>query len=151
MSKATTRQQVSAGGVVFRQSHNGDNIEVALISVGDEQRWQLPKGIVHHDEEPEVTALREVSEETGLNTEMVGPLDTIEYWYYSTTPSGAKVRFHKYVHFYLLRYLSGNTADHDHEVNEARWFDIDEAYERLAFDNEKQIVAKSREAIEQLI
>lgn len=147
MSKAPTRLQVSAGGVAFREE--GGGVQVALISVGDTRRWQLPKGIVGAQEAPEAAALREVREEAGVTTEMVGQIDKVEYWYYSTD-RGARVRFHKFVYFYLLRYESGDVGDHDHEVNEARWVEIDEAVKMLAFDGEKKVVKRAKEMIESL-
>lgn len=143
--KPPTRTQVSAGGVVFRQRDG--RTEIALISVGGPPaRWQLPKGLVGEGEETAVAALREVREETGLEAVIVGPLDPIEYWYYSSN-RGQRVRFHKFVHYYLLRYVSGNTEDHDHEVHEARWVEIDQAVEMLAFDNEKGVVQQAKKAI----
>src|SRR5262245_11141902 len=124
MMAVTTKTQVSAGGVAFRLQEG--QIEVALISVGENERWQLPKGLVGQEEDHETTALREVREETGLETELVQFIDKIEYWYYSG--AGAKrIRFHKFVYFYLLRYLGGDVKNHDHEVNEARWIEINEA------------------------
>jgi len=39
-----------------------------------------------------------------------------------------------------MRYVSGDVADHDHEVAEARWFRVDEAISTLAFDSEKSVV-----------
>jgi 8-oxo-dGTP pyrophosphatase MutT (NUDIX family) len=148
MSNIPTSSQVSAGGVPFRQTEKG--VEVALISVGEEARWQLPKGLLGRGEAPVETALREVREETGLEATIVGTLDTIEYWYYSSTKGGKRIRFHKYVHYFLMRYESGDTADHDWEVNEARWFDIDEAVKRLEYKNEKDVLRQAREAIEAL-
>ncbi|MBI2875832.1 MAG: NUDIX hydrolase [Candidatus Tectomicrobia bacterium] len=145
MSKVPTETQVSAGGVVFRRRE--EQMDVALISVGEDCRWQLPKGIVQPGESPEAAAVREVREETGLQTEMIGPLDTIEYWYQSTR-QGRPVRFHKYVHFYLLRYQSGDVGDHDHEVNEARWVEIHRAQEILAFESEKDLVRRAQALIE---
>jgi hypothetical protein len=58
-----------------------------------------------------------------------------------------RVRFHKFVHFFLLRCVGGRITDHDHEVNEARWFDIDEAPAALAFANERRIVERAREML----
>ena len=141
MSQVVTKTQVSAGGVAFRR--RGSRIEVALISVGDDARWQLPKGLVDQGESNEDAAMREVREEAGLETEMVAPLDKVEYWYYSTN-RGERVRFHKFVHFYLLRYKSGDVRDHDHEVTEARWVEIDEAREVLAFKSEKRMIELAR-------
>jgi 8-oxo-dGTP pyrophosphatase MutT (NUDIX family) len=145
MGTIPTETQVSAGGVAFRRRRG--KVEIALISVGEQARWQLPKGIVGRDEPPESAALREVREEAGIETELIGPLDTIEYWYVSSK-RGQRVRFHKFVHFYLARYRSGDVRDHDHEVNEARWVSIDEASDLLAFASEKKIVQRAKELIE---
>lgn len=147
MSKVLTRLQTSAGGVAYRKK--GGGVAVAIISVGDAGRWQLPKGIVDKDEATEDAAMREVREEAGITTEMVGLIDKIEYWYFSKD-RGARVRYHKFVYFYLLKYVSGDVRDHDHEVSEARWVMIDDAVEMLAFDGEKKVVARAREMIESL-
>jgi 8-oxo-dGTP diphosphatase len=144
MSEFVTKEQVSAGGVVYRR--RGRRTEVALISVGEERRWQLPKGLVGRGESPEEAALREVREETGLECEIVAPLEAVEYWYFSK--GGARrVRFHKRVHFYLMRYLSGETDGHDQEVNEARWVKVEEAAGMLAFKGERKAL---EEALEKL-
>lgn len=148
MTSVQTKNQVSAGGVAYRK--RGGKVYVALICVGQAARWQLPKGLVGKSEPVEAAAMREVREETGLETEMVAPIDTVEYWYFSTS-RGGRVRFHKFVHFFLLRYKSGKTDDHDHEVNEARFFEITRAQEMLAFANEKRIVARAREMIEEQV
>jgi 8-oxo-dGTP pyrophosphatase MutT (NUDIX family) len=141
-----TRDQVSAGGVVYRLNGSAAP-EVALIQVG-EDRWQLPKGLINDGEAPEAAALREVREETGLNAELVAPLDKVEYWYVSGSGE-RRVRFHKFIHFYLMRYLAGSVADHDYEVNEARWVAIDDAITMLTFENEKKVVAQAKTLIEE--
>lgn len=139
-----TRTETSAGGVVFRLADDG-GFDVALIRT-HEDRWQLPKGWIEDGEQPEQTAVREVREEAGVDAEFVGPLGTIEYWYRSTyEPEPARV--HKFVHFFLLRYLGGSTDDHDDEVREARWAHIDDAERMLAFKDEKRMVALAREAL----
>jgi 8-oxo-dGTP pyrophosphatase MutT (NUDIX family) len=70
--KLPTLDQVSAGGVVFRV---GEGVEVAIISVGEPVRWQLPKGLVGARETPEAAALREVREETGIAAELMELID----------------------------------------------------------------------------
>ncbi|HZI18923.1 MAG TPA: NUDIX domain-containing protein [Pyrinomonadaceae bacterium] len=145
MSSYTTKEQVSAGGVVFRRAGVG-RVEVALISVGGEGRWQLPKGLVGRGESAEEAALREVREETGLAAEVVAPLETIEYWYFSKGGRGGaeRVRFHKFVHFFLMSYAAGDVSDHDDEVNEARWIEVGEAARLLAFRGERKVLEQAR-------
>lgn len=106
-------------------------------------RWQLPKGIVDPGESPEITAVREVREEAGVETALIDLIETIEYWYRAIR-FGNPVRYHKFVHFYLLEYRSGDVADHDHEIAEARWVSFDEAIEMLAFKSERGVVEKAR-------
>ena len=142
--KLPVREQVSAGGVVFRAGN--DRIDVVIVAVGGNNRWQLPKGLVEKDENPEIAAVREAREEGGTESEAVEHIETVEYWY-AGLDKGERVRFHKRVHFYLLRYLSGDTSNHDWEVNEARWVPIDEAMGQLAFDNERRVVAQAKQLI----
>ena len=142
-----TKDQVSAGGVAFRRVKN--QIRVAIVSVKPSLRWQLPKGIVDPGETMEVTAVREVREEAGIETDLIDLIETVQYWY-QRVQYGKRIRFHKYVHFYLLQYRSGDVTDHDHEIAESRWVSIDEALEMLAFKSERGIVEKAREMIEKL-
>lgn len=145
MAKLRTVNEVSAGGVVTRPLDGGTF--VALISAGYPVRWQLPKGIINPGESVEAAALREVREETGVVAEALALLDTIEYWFFATQ-RGERVRIHKQVHFYLMRYQSGDVADHDHEVHEARWVEIDAALGMLTYESERKVVAKARAALQ---
>jgi 8-oxo-dGTP pyrophosphatase MutT (NUDIX family) len=143
-AKLPVRDQVSAGGVVFRGEKEG--VEVVIVSVGGQNRWQLPKGLVEKGEKPEITAVREAREEAGVASEVVRHLETIEYWFVGLD-GGERVRFHKHVHFYLLRYLGGDTGQHDWEVNEARWVPIDDATRQLTFDSERRVMQRARELL----
>jgi 8-oxo-dGTP pyrophosphatase MutT (NUDIX family) len=145
-SSLPTRTQVSAGGVAFRRV--GDRVEILIVRIGDPGRWQLPKGIVDAGESPETAALRETLEEGGVQTELVAPLEKIEYWYVGDDRDGVRVRFHKFVHFYLLEHLSGDPSDHDWEVAEATWAPIADALKQLAFNSERKVVEKARELLD---
>ncbi len=145
--KITTMDQVSAGGVAFRWKDAKP--EIAIVSVKPKMRWQLPKGIVDEGESPQVTAVREVREEAGVDADLLKLIETIEYWYRSVK-YGKPVRFHKFVHFYLMEYQSGDVANHDHEVEEARWVSFEAALEMLDFKSEREVVEKAREMFEEM-
>lgn len=139
-TKVQTLEQISAGGVAFRGNDSG--YEIAIISVNPSGRWQLPKGLIDACETPEIAALREVREEAGIETELLSKIETIEYWYVGDQ-RGEPVRFHKFVHFFLLKYLSGAVENHDFEVVEARWVTAEDALKMLAFESEKKVVEKA--------
>jgi 8-oxo-dGTP pyrophosphatase MutT (NUDIX family) len=147
-AKVITRDQVSAGGVAFRRA--GYQVQIAIVSVKPSLRWQLPKGIVDPGETMQVTAVREVREEAGIETDLLDLIETVQYWY-QRVQYGKRIRYHKYVHFFLLKYRAGDVADHDHEVAESRWVNFDEALEMLAFKSERDVVEKARTMIEKLI
>jgi len=135
-----TETQVSAGGVALRKTQRG--LEVVLISVGDPPRWQLPKGLVDPGETPEIAAIREVREEAGIVATLSSLIDKVEYWYQSNR-GNERVRYHKFVNFFLMWYQSGDVANHDREVHEARWFAVSDAVRALAFRSEQSVIEKA--------
>jgi 8-oxo-dGTP pyrophosphatase MutT (NUDIX family) len=142
-----TRTEVSAGGVVYRLADNG-GFDVVLI-LTHEGRWQLPKGWVEAGEQPREAAIREAREEGGVHSTAIGEIDVIDYWF-RPTYEAEPVRIHKFVHFFLLRYEGGSTDDHDDEVQSARWVSIDEAASMLAFDGERGVLEKARDALKKV-
>jgi len=47
------------------------------------------------------------------------------------------------VTFYLFTYREGDPADHDHEVEEARWLPLDEARTALSYTGEREMVERA--------
>lgn len=136
-----TKRHTSSGGVVY--DVNEGHLEVILIShhnLRGKLIWCLPKGSVEEGETLKETALREVREETGITGELLEKIGQIQYWFYSRQE---EAKIFKTVHFYLLKFLKGNTADHDNEVDEARWVTIENGLEMLAHRSERSILEKA--------
>ena len=51
--------------------------------------------------------------------------------------------FHKRVHHYLMARIGGDSADHDHEYDEVRWFPASEALKKLTFADEVEILRRA--------
>jgi 8-oxo-dGTP pyrophosphatase MutT (NUDIX family) len=82
--------------------------------------------------------LREVSEETGLEVRILEKVGVVEYWF-----SHGGVRFHKWVHHYLMEATGGDTSLHDLEYDRVEWRDAEDALRTLTFKNERDIVIKA--------
>jgi 8-oxo-dGTP pyrophosphatase MutT (NUDIX family) len=108
--------------------------------------WALPKGLIGPDERAEVTAIREVKEETGVEATPVEKLGDVRYVY---TWDGERV--FKIVSFYLLRYSAGRLGEiapeFEHEVAEVRWLPLEEAPRLLAYKGEREMAAKAIEVL----
>ena len=135
--------EVSAGGLVI----NGSGTKGLLIGrrdLKDASRekllWSLPKGHIEAGETPEQAAIREVAEETGIQSEISRELGVIDFWFMA----GGK-RIHKTVHHYLFREIGGVLAPQVSEVDDVGWFPLDEIISLLAYPDEKKLIAKSGE------
>ena len=135
------RREISAGCVVYRNTDG--RTEVALIQPKDRTAWALPKGAIERGETPERAAKREALEETGLSGNLQTRIDTIQYSYtakWEKPPS----RVFKIVTFYLLEFTSGDTANHDREVERVQWFPIDDAIRHASYKLEKEVLKRAR-------
>jgi 8-oxo-dGTP pyrophosphatase MutT (NUDIX family) len=123
--------ETSYGGVVVRGG------ELLVITPAGKRVTGLPKGGRNEGETPEQAAAREVREETGVTATVSRPLGDVTYWY---RRGGRRVR--KTVHFFFCEYVTGSTADHDHEVDDARWIPLASARETLSYPGERALIAK---------
>jgi 8-oxo-dGTP pyrophosphatase MutT (NUDIX family) len=136
-------REISAGGVVVR----GEEVVVIVPTrrASDGTRvLALPKGHVDPGETALQAAEREVREETGIVAEPVRELGEARYWY---KRDGRTIG--KSVSFYLFKYMGGDTADHDDEVEEARWIGLREAQTALSYEAEREIAARALACLEE--
>jgi 8-oxo-dGTP pyrophosphatase MutT (NUDIX family) len=104
--------------------------------------WALPKGRIDPGETGEVTALREVTEETGAHGHSLGKLGDVKYWF-----NWEGERIFKVVSFFLIRYEGGRLGDipeaFRHEVDEVRWLPLSDAPRLLAYGGEREMARKA--------
>ena len=135
------QRAVSAGGVVFRRMENA--VEVVLVSRRREQLWAFPKGTPDAGESIEQTALREVREETGLETTILEALGQVRYSFTSRTG----IHVNKVVHHFLMEPVGGSFENHDTEFDDVDWYDVHEAQRRLTHRNQLHILDRAIELI----
>jgi 8-oxo-dGTP pyrophosphatase MutT (NUDIX family) len=142
-SKGRARErELSAGGVVVRDGQVVVIVPTRRAADGSSV-LALPKGHVDPGESELEAATREVREETGVVAEPVCELGQSRYWYRRDGRTVSKT-----VHFYLFSYVQGDTADHDDEVEQARWIDLSEAREQLTYPAERDMVARALEQLD---
>jgi 8-oxo-dGTP pyrophosphatase MutT (NUDIX family) len=132
---------VSAGGIVYRRDDG--RTDIVICGRDSDGVWGLPKGTPEPGESLEETALREVSEETGLEVRIVDKVGVVEYWF-----ARSGTRYHKWVHHYLMEATGGDTNNHDVEYDRVEWRDSRAALRKLTFKNEADMVAKALKMIE---
>ena len=130
--------EFSAGGVVMNDDQEIIVIVPTRRAADGSKVLALPKGHPDGEESPLQAALREVREEAGVQAEVVETLGEVRYWY----QRGGR-RIAKVVEFFLLRYVSGDVEDHDHEVEHARWVPAAEAVEMLTYAGERDMVRRA--------
>jgi 8-oxo-dGTP diphosphatase len=131
------RRELSAGGLVVR----GRDVLVIVPNrraPDGSQVLALPKGHIDEGESRLQAATREVREEAGVDAQPLLELGEVRYWY---VREGRRVP--KSVFFYLFRYLSGDPANHDDEVLEARWMPLEQAQHELTYAGEREMAGRA--------
>ena len=166
MERYKTVRAYSAGGVVFRlvprrstrnepvtgeqqlrlealEVESDLSVEVALVGRSHAGIWALPKGTPRPGETIEQVAVREVQEETGLKVRLIAYIGSISYVFIRD-----KVRFQKQVRHFLFEAIGGDTALHDAEYDRVEWFSFPEAFRRLTYQNEVNILTQAEEILQ---
>jgi len=143
VARLRTATATSAGGVVVRFEGRVPQLVVGMRRRDrDGVTWTLPKGTPVAGESREETALREVTEETGLKVRITRPFESIEYTF---TQRGTRI--HKTVHYFLMEPTGGDLGRHDHEFEQVRWISFADAASLLTFETERDLVARAASAV----
>ena len=123
---------IAAGGVLWR----GDpwEPEVALVHRPKYDDWSVPKGKAEAGEHLLVTALREVTEETGYSPRIGPHLTTLQYRVTSGGRSANKV-----VSYWSMRSVDGSFQANS-EVDRMQWLRLDEARSLLTSRSDRTVL-----------
>lgn len=141
MARPRAKEEVSAGGVVFRVEGGRP---LFLLIRDSYSNWGFPKGHVERGEAPEAAAVREVAEETGLSdVESRGVIETID-WYFRFR--GRLI--HKVCHFFLMESASDSTSPQRTEgITACRWVDLDEGTDLISYANARQVLKRAHDMV----
>ena len=137
MAQPAKPTEYSAGGVVVRGRECVVIVPTRRAADGSKV-LALPKGHPDPGETPPLAAAREIREEAGVETRLIGELGAVRYWY---SRNGKSIP--KQVDFFLFEYVSGDVEDHDHEVQDARWMPMEEAARALTYPGEREMAARA--------
>lgn len=130
--------QVSAGGVVIKDRRV---LLIRALTRTGRSVWTFPKGRVERGERRWDAALREVREETGYLCRLRKRLRGTSYVF-----RNGPVRIRKTVYWYLLEPIRKAGTPNPREVEETRWFPIDEAYQTLAYRSDYSLLRAAESA-----
>jgi 8-oxo-dGTP pyrophosphatase MutT (NUDIX family) len=127
---------LAAGGVLWRDDPSDP--QVAVVHRPQYDDWSLPKGKAKSGEHLMVTAVREMSEETGYRPR-IGPfLTTVQYRF---TPGGRPAN--KVVTYWSMR-CAGGSFQASREVDEMQWLSLDEACRRVTSAADRVVLGTFR-------
>ena len=123
--------QISAGGIVRKNS---------LWLVGQHSQhkgWVFLKGLIgdkDSEESMETAALREVKEEGGIVAKIIDNKPIKTEYQYELNDTIIK----KKVYYYLMEYVSGDTKNHDWEMDQVKFINKDAVKKILTYQSEKE-------------
>jgi 8-oxo-dGTP pyrophosphatase MutT (NUDIX family) len=124
---------LAAGAVLWRASDDGAEPEVAVIHRPRYDDWSLPKGKVDAGESEPITAVREVSEETGYRAHLGRRLTSVSY---RVESQGIKK-----VQYWAARTVDGDFTPND-EVDELKWLPVSAAIKQVQYPHDRKVLRR---------
>lgn len=119
--------------------------QVLLIKRGTPPRlgqWSLPGGRLERGETTVAGALRELTEETGVQARMLGLVDVVD-GLFTSRETGATTRHYVMID-YAARWIAGEPVAGD-DAAEARFVSLDEALAMVEWDVTRKVIAETFE------
>ena len=138
-------REPTAGGVIFRHTEDGKDIEILLIQ-DSKDRWTIPKGHIEPGETAKQTAIREIGEEAGLtDIEVLGWLGKIHFKYRRMDTLVLMT-----TQVYMVR-AQGNTDGIKKEswMNGIKWMSFNEALDAIEYEDIGKLMLLAKKRIRQ--
>lgn len=138
-------REPTAGGIVFRITHDQKDIEILLIQ-DSKGRWTIPKGHIEPGETAKQTAIREIGEESGLfHIQVLTWLGKIQFQYR---------RVDKLVlmttQIYLVRALDdAETPTKEQWMKGIKWFKFNDAIDAIEYEDIEKLMLLAKNKIRQ--
>ncbi len=137
----TMKKEKSCGAVVYRFDRGRPMLLLLRHRHGG--HWSFPKGHVEGNETEQQTAIREVMEETGVKIDLIENFrHAVEYQ--------PKPGVRKQVVYFLGETTQDEFVRQVEEISEITWSFIDDAYKLVTFKNDRTLITKARERINEL-
>ncbi len=124
----------SYGAVIFKEKKGV--IRFLLIKNRHSACWGFPKGHIEDGETPKQTACREVSEETGLDVELLPDFEAVSTY---VLTNGVE----KQVNLFLAKTSQATPTIQKSEISDYAWLKYEKAKSRLRFENDRRILKKA--------
>lgn len=132
----------SCGAVIYRKIH-GD-LEFLTISHRNDGHWGFPKGHIEKNESEVQTAVREISEETGLSVTLLdGFRVSVEYLIKKETM--------KEVVYFLAEVQNQIVHIEIEEVLDYKWSSFKQTKELLSYISSKEVLEKAYQFIAETV
>jgi mutator protein MutT len=126
-----------AGGIVCRQD-DGDFRYLIVTAKENPDHWVFPKGHIEAGETPEMAAVREVSEETGIHAKILEPLGTLRF----QIPQEEVI-----VQVFLMEYIADLGRS---ENRQKRWCTYLQGLELLSFSDTRKLLEVAHQRVPKL-
>ncbi|MFC7042223.1 biotin transporter BioY [Halonotius aquaticus] len=137
-----TVEATSAGAILFRDTRGCREYLLLKSRPGD---WEFPKGGVEGDEELQQTAIREVTEEAGIEEFRLinGFREDYDYVFQA---SGDTI--HKTVHLFIAHSFEAS-AELSTEHRDLQWRDYEQALNTITQDGPREILKQADEFLDE--
>lgn len=133
-------KEASFGIIPLRKIEGNWQVAMVQLHAG---HWSFPKGHPDANETPQQTAIRELTEETGLTIARFLPLSPF-YESYTFTSKGRPIS--KTVTYFPAE-VTGTLSPQAEEIADCQWISLADAEKRATFPATKQVCLQLRSAL----